>query len=229
MEKVLILTNLSWVRNPYQSEVGVRPNPNPFRNTMFNVTDIQTLRHLNEKEVREINFIIKSRALRYIGAAREEWLYPERHVTKSDWNRYGHGYLLMPDPRSVAYGGETIIGYQDGTATALIASSQQKILAFAAASLLLITDSAGHENTCQLDSMAVQPEARRQGLATALLHAIRNWAAQNNARHLTLEVRAGNAPAIALYHRLGLRPEGRRPRYYAHPEEDAVVLGIPLP
>ena len=118
MEKVLILTNLSWVRNPYQSEVGVRPNPNPFRNTMFNVTDIQTLRHLNEKEVREINFIIKSRALRYIGAAREEWLYPEQHVTKSDWNRYGHGYLLMPDPRSVAYGGETIIGYQDGTATA---------------------------------------------------------------------------------------------------------------
>jgi ribosomal-protein-alanine N-acetyltransferase len=113
--------------------------------------------------------------------------------------------------------------------TALIASSQQKILAFAAASLLLITDSAGHENTCQLDSMAVQPEARRQGLATALLHAIRNWAAQNNARHLTLEVRAGNTPAIALYHRLGLRPEGRRPRYYAHPEEDAVVLGIPLP
>lgn len=118
MEKVLILTNLSWVRNPYQSEVGVRPNPNPFRSTMFNVLDIQTLRHLNEKEVREINFIIKSRALRYIGAAREEWLYPERHVTKSDWNRYGHGYLLMPDPRSASYGGATIIGYQDGTATA---------------------------------------------------------------------------------------------------------------
>lgn len=69
---------------------------------MFNVLDIQTLRCLSEQEVREINFIIKSRALRYIGAAREEWLYPERHVTKSDWNRYGHGYLLMPDPRSVA-------------------------------------------------------------------------------------------------------------------------------
>jgi hypothetical protein len=85
---------------------------------MFNVLDIQTLRCLSEQEVREINFIIKSRALRYIGAAREEWLYPERHVTKSDWNRYGHGYLLMPDPRSVAYGGETIIGYQDGRATA---------------------------------------------------------------------------------------------------------------
>lgn len=118
MDKLLILTNLSWVRNPYQSEVGVRPNPNPFRNAMFKVTDIQTLRHLSEKEVREINFIIKSRALRYIGAAREEWLYPEQYVTKSDWNLYGQGYLLMPDPRSVNYGGEIIIGYKDGTATA---------------------------------------------------------------------------------------------------------------
>jgi hypothetical protein len=118
MEKVLILTNLSWVRNPYQSEVGVRSNQNPFRGTMFNVTDIQTLRHLCEQEVREVNFIIKSRALRYIGAACEEWLYPERYVAKSDWYRYGYGYLLMPDPRSVAYSGETIIGYEDGTATA---------------------------------------------------------------------------------------------------------------
>ncbi|MGA3372439.1 MAG: hypothetical protein ABSC48_11840 [Terracidiphilus sp.] len=61
---------------------------------MFNVTDIQTLRHLSEQEVREVNFIIKSRAWRYIGAAREEWLYPERYVAKSDWYRYGYGYLL---------------------------------------------------------------------------------------------------------------------------------------
>ncbi len=98
MEKALILTNLSWVRNPYQSEVGVRPNPNPFRNTMFKVLDIQTLRHLSEQEVREINFIIKSRALRYIGAACEEWLHPELYVTKSDWNRYGQGYLFNAGP-----------------------------------------------------------------------------------------------------------------------------------
>ncbi|HCN19329.1 MAG TPA: hypothetical protein DIS73_03430, partial [Planctomycetia bacterium] len=80
--------------------------------------DIHTLRHLSEQEVREINFIIKSRALRYIGAAKEEWLYPERHVTKSDWFRYGHGYLLMPDPRSVTYSRQIIIGNRNGTASA---------------------------------------------------------------------------------------------------------------
>ncbi len=118
LDKILILTNLSWVRNPYQSEVGWRPNPNPFRSAMFSFLDIQTLRYLNEQEVREINFIIKSRAYRYIGAAKEEWLYPEKYVTKSDWYQYGNGYLLMPDPRSVRYGGETIIGYSDGPASA---------------------------------------------------------------------------------------------------------------
>jgi hypothetical protein len=118
LDRVLILTNLSWVRNPYQSEVAMRPNPNPFRSAMFKITDIQTLRHLSEQEVREIIFIIKNRARRYIGAAKEEWLYPERYVTKSDWHDYGHGYLLMPDPRSVTFGGEIIVGYKDGTATA---------------------------------------------------------------------------------------------------------------
>jgi len=114
LEKILILTNLSWVRNPYQSEVRLRPNPNPWRTTIFSFLDIQTLRHLQEREVREINFIIKNRALRYIAAAKEEWLYPDRYVSKSNWNEFGHGYLLMPDPRGVQLGGEIFIGYQGG-------------------------------------------------------------------------------------------------------------------
>jgi hypothetical protein len=76
-ERILLLTNLAWVRNPYQSEVTTRPNPNPFRNAMFSVLDIQTHRFLSEEEVREINFIIKTRALRYVAAGKEEWLYPE--------------------------------------------------------------------------------------------------------------------------------------------------------
>lgn len=75
-------------------------------------------RNLSELEVRQINFIIKSRANRYVGAANKDWLYPEQYVSKSDWNTYGDGYLLMPDPRSVHYGGETFIGWKDGTSTA---------------------------------------------------------------------------------------------------------------
>jgi hypothetical protein len=115
LEKVLILTNLSWVRNPYQSPVGMRPNPNFFRGSIFNFNKVQVLRHLSEEEVRQINFIIKSRALRYVGADREDWLFPERFVSKSDWNSYGGGYLLMPDPRSVSLGGTVIWGGSRGS------------------------------------------------------------------------------------------------------------------
>ncbi len=118
MEKILVLTNLSWVRNPYQSEVALRPNPNPWRSAMFNFLEIQTLRHLSEQEVREINFIIKSRALRYIAAAKEEWLYPDKYISKSKWNSFGDGYLLMPDPRGVDFSGEIVIGYRSGRSTA---------------------------------------------------------------------------------------------------------------
>ena len=118
LEKILILTNLSWVRNPYQSETEMRPNPNLFRGALFNLLDIQILRHLSEQEVLEINFIIKSRARRFIGAGKEEWLFPERHVSKSNWNTFGHGYLLMPDPRDVHFTGEVIMRFNDGKSTA---------------------------------------------------------------------------------------------------------------
>jgi hypothetical protein len=110
LEKALILTNLSWVRNPYQSPVELRPNPSFFRGSLFNYNKVQVERHLSEEEVRQINFIIKSRALRYIGAAKEEWLYPEKFVSKSDWNTYGDGILLMPDPRAVSLGGTIVWG-----------------------------------------------------------------------------------------------------------------------
>ncbi|MBA3354322.1 MAG: DUF4238 domain-containing protein [Blastocatellia bacterium] len=117
-EKVLLLTNLSWVRNPYHDPVKSRPNPRLFRNAMFYLLGIQTDRHLGEQEVREINFIIKSRALRYVAAGKEGWLHPEEFVSKSNWAQFGHGYLLMPDPRSVSFSSEIIMGFKDGSATA---------------------------------------------------------------------------------------------------------------
>ena len=44
------------------------------------------------------------------------------------------------------------------------------------------------------------------------------------ARHLTLEVRVGNDPALALYARFGLAPVGVRPNYYPVTGEDALVM-----
>ena len=114
LDKILILTNLSWVRNPYSNPTRQRPNPNPMRPAIFNFTAIQTGRILSETEVNEINFIIKRRAYKYIAAAEEEWLYPERKTSSEYWDRLGRGYLLMPDPRSVTFSREIFIGYDGG-------------------------------------------------------------------------------------------------------------------
>jgi hypothetical protein len=116
-DKILILTNLSWLRNPYGNPIEYRPNPVFNRNAMMNFLDIQTLRKLSEQEVREINFVIKKRAHRYIGAAEEDWLYPEKYLNKPMWSSFGDKYLFMPDPRSATFGGETIIGWKNGTST----------------------------------------------------------------------------------------------------------------
>ena len=112
-DKILILTNLSWVRNPYGKATRPRPNPNPMRPAMFYFNAIQTGRRLTEVEVNEINFIIKRRALRYIAAAREDWLYPELRIPTEHWRHLGNGYLLMPDPRSVTFSREIMIGYDN--------------------------------------------------------------------------------------------------------------------
>lgn len=117
-EKILILTNLSWVRNPYQNEKDLRPNPNPFRDAMFKMFDIQVGRALDESEVRQINFIIKSRSLRYVAAGERDWLFPEQFVSKADWARFGLGYLLMPEPRCVSRSNGILLGFKGGGATA---------------------------------------------------------------------------------------------------------------
>jgi hypothetical protein len=118
LDKVLILTNLSWVRNPYQNGTRLRPNPDFFRSTVVNFLSIQTGRMLTEDEVLQINSITKRRAYRYIAAAEKEWLFPERHVSTDHWRKLGDGYLLMPEPRLIHMGGEVLVGYEGGRSEA---------------------------------------------------------------------------------------------------------------
>ncbi|MGR3814274.1 MAG: DUF4238 domain-containing protein [Cognatishimia activa] len=114
-EKVLILTNLAWVRNPYQNPMKLRPNPKYFRQaSLFNILDIQHHRLLSEEEVTEINFITKKSAFRYIAAQEKEWLFPERTLNSKQWRKLGDGYLLMPDPRHIHGGGTTLVGFEGG-------------------------------------------------------------------------------------------------------------------
>jgi [ribosomal protein S18]-alanine N-acetyltransferase len=76
-------------------------------------------------------------------------------------------------------------------------------------------------------TLAVAPEARRHGVARALLSAAMAKARQQDARTMFLEVAVGNAPAQALYRQAGFVEAGRRPRYYAD-GGDALILRTPL-
>ncbi|KPF84825.1 ribosomal-protein-alanine acetyltransferase [Brevundimonas sp. AAP58] len=85
-------------------------------------------------------------------------------------------------------------------------------------------------------TLAVRPDGRRCGSATRLVERAASRAAVLGVERLFLEVAEDNAPARALYARLGFEPVGRRPRYYARPEGqpvDALLLArnldTPLP
>lgn len=73
-------------------------------------------------------------------------------------------------------------------------------------------------------NLAVAPAARRQGVGRALVNALTAALAQRGSRSLSLEVRAANAAALALYRSLGFCQVGRRKNYYVNPREDALIL-----
>lgn len=75
-----------------------------------------------------------------------------------------------------------------------------------------------------LMNVAVAPAYRRQGIAQALLAELMKRLQADGVSCLTLEVRASNAAAQALYQKLDFVQAGRRPKYYAHPREDALIL-----
>ena len=73
-------------------------------------------------------------------------------------------------------------------------------------------------------NIAVHPDFRRQGVARALILALIGELRKRGSRCLTLEVRASNDPARALYESLGFAHVGTRRNYYQNPKEDALIL-----
>ena len=73
-------------------------------------------------------------------------------------------------------------------------------------------------------NVSVHPDFRRRGIAEALVNALAEELKVLGSCCLTLEVRASNAPAIALYEKLCFAEIGRRKNYYRNPKEDALIL-----
>lgn len=79
-----------------------------------------------------------------------------------------------------------------------------------------------------ITEVAVDEAYRRGGIGSALLEALIRYAKETGLQTLTLEVRAGNVPAMSLYEKYGFREIGLRKRYYEDPEEDARIYALAL-
>ena len=77
---------------------------------------------------------------------------------------------------------------------------------------------------CHITNFAVAPAHRRKGVADFLIERILEDARGKGLLRATLEVRLGNAAAIALYEKWGFTAAAMRPRYYPDNREDALVM-----
>lgn len=98
----------------------------------------------------------------------------------------------------------------------LVARSEGHVVGHAG---LMFAADDGHVTT-----VAVDPRWHRRGIAARLLVVLFREARMRGATDLTLEVRADNEPAQALYRRFGFAQAGIRKGYYAETGEDAVIM-----
>jgi ribosomal-protein-alanine N-acetyltransferase len=105
---------------------------------------------------------------------------------------------------------------------ALVAEDEESggVQGFAVASLL--------PPQAELETIAVAAEVQRRGLARRILMAMADELRKARVTEVLVEVRASNSGALAFYRAQGFAVTGRRPRYYADPIEDAVLLDLRL-
>ena len=109
---------------------------------------------------------------------------------------------------------------QSSAARLFVAESEGAVLGFAVFQL-----AADEASLCALN---VAPAARRKGVGAALLAGALAALKAEGAARCFLEVRAANAPALALYRRLGFAAAGVRRGFYRDPPDDGVVMALTL-
>jgi [ribosomal protein S18]-alanine N-acetyltransferase len=78
----------------------------------------------------------------------------------------------------------------------------------------------------EIENIAIAGAARRRGLGTRLLGEFLDRVRAEGATAVFLEVRESNRAARSLYEKWAFEESGRRARYYAQPEEDAIVYRL---
>ena len=101
----------------------------------------------------------------------------------------------------------------------IVARAGERVVGFAG--IWLMVDEA------HVTTFGVHPDWRRQGIGRQLLLNLVELSRAIGARRMTLEVRASNEVAQALYRAYGFEEVGRRPRYYTDDGEDAIVMSTP--
>ena len=101
----------------------------------------------------------------------------------------------------------------------VVARAGDRVVGFAGVWLMV--------DDAHVTTFAVHPDWRRQSIGRQLLLELAELSAAIGARRMTLEVRASNEAAQALYRSFGFEMTGRRPRYYTDDGEDALVMTTP--
>ena len=81
-----------------------------------------------------------------------------------------------------------------------------------------------HLDAWHVMNVAVAPDQRRRGVASALLTRLLEVTRADAERGHTLEVRVSNVGAIKLYERFGFQGTGVRRGYYTDNREDALIM-----
>jgi ribosomal-protein-alanine N-acetyltransferase len=125
----------------------------------------------------------------------------EKLVSTNPWSaELFRGELALPEEQRayrVARAGGRLVGY---------------------GGLMFVLDEA------HVTTLSVHPDRQGERIGTRLLAVLVREALRRGTTALTLEVRASNEPAKALYRRFGFAPAGVRKGYYAEVGEDALIM-----
>lgn len=122
----------------------------------------------------------------------------------------------------------TTPGWTEGQVAEELARPDASVLVAEDGALVAYAAFRAVESEARLLTIAVHPEAAGQGLGRTILEAALAEARRLKLSKMTLEVEAGNVPALRLYTGLGFINVGRRPGFYG-PGRDAILMDLELP